>query len=501
MENYTHQTSTFSKWRERFWPIHTHELKKLLPLILMKFFVSLVYAILTCMKDTLVVTAKGSGPEVIPVLKGWIVLPIAIIATVIYAKLSNIFKRSTLFYGTIGTLLIVLTVYGFILYPNAETLQPDQSADWLLHKLGPQFNHWISIYRYWIQSLFFVTAELWAALVIFLLFWGITNHITSINEAKRTYTILIAAGDVATIIAGPLILFYAKKFAHLNFLLTMQSMIGYVIAFGLIVMGLYYYLTEKVMKDKRFALPEALQKEEEKTKLSLLQGLKMIVSSKYLLCLAIMVIGYGLSFNLIEVTWKAHLKQLYPSPSEYQAFMSGVTTYVGIAAFITVLFIGGGCIRFFGWHFSSQLTPVVIGTTGLMFFFFVLINKHFSIPPQFLFGLSPLAFLVFFGAFQNIISKVMKYSFFDPTKEMAFIPLDNESKTKGKAAIDVVGSRFGKSGSAWIQVGLIDLMGTGSILSITPLLAPIVALSIIGWILAVKYVNKEFTKKQLETAL
>ena len=84
---------------------------------------------------------------------------------------------------------------------------------------------------------------------------------------------------------------------------------------------------------------------------------------------------------------------------------------------------------------------------------------------------------------------------------MAFIPLDNESKIKGKAAIDVVGSRFGKSGSSWIQVGLIDLMGTGSILSITHLLAPIVAISIICWILAVKYVNKEFSKKQLESAL
>lgn len=500
MNSYSHQTSTFSKWRERLWPIHSYEIKKLLPLILMKFFISLVYAILTCMKDTLVVTAKGSGPEVIPVLKGWIVLPIAIIATVIYAKLSNIFKRSTLFYGTIGVLLLILTLYGFVLYPNAELLQPDASANWLSQKFGPQFNHWISIYRYWIQSLFFVTAELWATLVIFLLFWGITNHITSVGEAKRTYTILIAAGDIATIIAGPLILFYAKKYSHIDFLFTMQSMIGYVLVFGLIVMGLYYYLTEIVMKEKRFALPEAVEKESQKTKLSLLQGLKMIVSSKYLLCLAIMVVGYGLSFNLIEVTWKAHLKQLYPSASEYQAFMSGVTTYVGIAAFITVLFIGGGCIRIFGWHFSSQLTPVIIGSTGLLFFFFVLLNQYFTLPASLLFGLSPLAFLVFFGAFQNVISKVMKYSFFDPTKEMAFIPLDNESKTKGKAAIDVVGSRFGKSGSAWIQVGLIDLLGTGSILSITHLIAPIIALSVIGWILAVKQVNKEFSKKQLESS-
>ena len=219
------QLKTFGKWRQRLWPIHSFEIKKLLPLILMKFFISLVYAILTCMKDTLVVTAKGSGPEVIPVLKGWIVLPCAIIATLIYSKLSNIFKRSTLFYGTIGSLLFVLLIYGFVLYPNADVLQPEASANWLLHKLGAQYSHWVSIYRYWIQSLFFVTAELWASLVIFLLFWGFTNHITTVGEAKRTYTILIAAGDVATIIAGPLILYYARKFSHFDFLFTMTMII------------------------------------------------------------------------------------------------------------------------------------------------------------------------------------------------------------------------------------------------------------------------------------
>ena len=93
----------FSKWRTRLWPIHSFELRKVVPLILMKFFISFIYSIFLMMKDTLIITGEGSGAEVIPVLKGGVVLPAAMIITLLYAKLTNKYKRTTIFYGTIPT--------------------------------------------------------------------------------------------------------------------------------------------------------------------------------------------------------------------------------------------------------------------------------------------------------------------------------------------------------------------------------------------------------------
>ncbi|MDE3046491.1 MAG: translocase, partial [Verrucomicrobiota bacterium] len=148
--------SSLARWRERLWPIQKFELKKILPLLFMKFFISFTYGVLTTMKDAFVVTGKGSGAEVIPVLKGWVVLPAALGATLLYSKLSNIVRRSTLFYSIILFFMAFIFLYGFVLYPNLDALSPHASADWLLEKLGPHNSHWVAVYRNWIQSIFFV---------------------------------------------------------------------------------------------------------------------------------------------------------------------------------------------------------------------------------------------------------------------------------------------------------------------------------------------------------
>jgi AAA family ATP:ADP antiporter len=433
----------------------------------MKFFISFTYGVLTTMKDAFVVTAKGSGAEVIPILKGWIVLPIALGATLLYSKLTNIFSRARLFYGIILFFMAFIFLYGFVLYPNLDALSPHESADWLLSRIGNENAHWVSIYRNWIPSLFFVTAELWGQVVIFLLFWGFVNQICNFNEAKRCYTLFIAGGDLAQIFTGPLVIYFTHKYVQANFGIALQNLVLCVLFFGAMIMLLHWWLTARVLKDKRLYQPE--HKEialDQKTKLSLVESLKFIAKSPYLRCIAVMVVAYGLVINLTEVTWKANLKLACPETGAYQSFMASVSSFVGICSLCISLFLSGLVIRRLGWHFSAQLPPIVIGITSLGFLLLFL-NQEWITPLTGLFGLTPLMLIVSFGAFQNISAKVMKYAFFDVTKEMSYIPLDQESKVKGKAAIDVIGSRLGKSGAAWVQIVLIQLAGTGSVLSIT----------------------------------
>jgi len=184
----------------------------------------------------------------------------------------------------------------------------------------------------------------------------------------------------------------------------------------------------------------------------------------------------------------------YPNPNDYSRFMGAFSFSTGIVTVFMMLFVGGNAMRK-SWSFAAMFTPVVLLITGSLFFSFILFQDSLAGFIHF-FGSSPLWLAVIFGATQNVLSKSSKYSLFDPTKEAAYIPLDAEARVKGKAAIDVVAARLGKSGGSFVQQILLVLLG--SMGAMTPYIGVILLLVIGGWILAVRSLGKQFEELTAE---
>lgn len=152
-------------------------LKKVIPLGMMFFCILFNYTILRDTKDVLVVTAKGSSAEIIPFLKTWVNLPMAIGFMVIYTKLSNVLSKKALFYSCILPFIAFFGTFAFVLYPLNNLIHPTALADSLLNFLGPSFLGPIAILRIWSFGLFYVMAELWGSVVVSVLFWGFANQV------------------------------------------------------------------------------------------------------------------------------------------------------------------------------------------------------------------------------------------------------------------------------------------------------------------------------------
>ena len=495
------KTPQFGRWRSFFWPVHSFELKKLLPMFFLFFFINFNYTILRDTKDALIVTAPNSGAEAIPFLKVWGVLPFAILFMIAYAKLSNILSKPKLFYVTVSAFISFFALFALVLYPCKDVLHPTVAADVLASYLPQGLSGLVALFRNWTYALFYIMAELWGSAAISLMFWGFANDITKVSESKRFYAMFGLGANLAMLVSGPAIIYFSnlrgKLAANVDaWGVSLNYMLGMVVISGLIVMGIYWWINKNVLTDPKFFSVEDVKKpKKEKAKLSLKESFLFLAKSKYILCLAILVIGYGIAINLVEVTWKGQLKLQYPNPNEYSAFMGLFSTCTGAVTILMMLFVGGNVIRRFGWTVAALITPVVLLITGAGFFGFVIFRDSLAGFISML-GTTPLMLAVIFGTAQNIMSKSAKYSLFDPTKEMAYIPLDQESKVKGKAAIDVVGARFGKSGGSLIQQGLV--VACGSLAAITPYVAGILFLIIFAWIFASKSLGRQFAKLNAE---
>lgn len=488
----------FGPIRSIIWPIYRYELKKILPMLFMLFLICFNYTVLKNMKDAVVITAAGA--EIIPFIKVWALLPMAVLMTLVFTKLSNIFSQERVFYIMISAFLLFYALFSFFLYPLREIFEPQASADNLEKILPVGCKGLISMYRHWLLTTFYVISELWSTAIMSVLFWGFANEVTRISEARRFYGTFGIASNFAAIAAGQAGIYFSQQIEFstdygLGIKAWEQSVMmltGVVIVSGIITMVIFRWINRHVLTDPSFD-DFHLSKREFKSKgrLSLRESFSYLSNSKYLICIAILVVAYNLVINLVEVVWKDQLLYLYPTPGDYNTYINNLTSIQGVVSTVSALFMAKFIGRF-GWTWTALVTPLTMLVTSTGFFCCLFFHDHLADTLLTLTGTTPLTIAVFFGSAQNCLSKAAKYSFFDTTKEMSFIPLGHECKLKGKAAIDGVGSRLGKSGGSLIHQGL--LMFLGSLAVSAPYVAAILFVAIGFWVVACRTLGLQFNE-------
>lgn len=476
------------------WPVHRHELGFFLKMTALYFCILLVQNLGRAMKDTIVTTLVGA--ETITFLKTGGVFPASILVTALYIKLLSLVRPRQIVYSTFGFFILFFLAFAFLLLPNYKELHLSAEATQNLVDAFPHLKWGILAIANWSFSLFYIIIELWPGIALSLLFWQFVNSITTMEQSKRFYILFGLLGQTGLYISGklmqsiPLVSRWLINTYHLtvnNTQLFTQLLLVIMVVAILVGIGIFYLLNKKLQHSG-----EEVQFSAQKKHPSLLQSLKLVMHSRYIRLITILLICYGAAINLIEVPWKASASKLYPNPEDYLTFVGGYLSYNGILTVLLVI-VGSNIIRRLGWLTGAMITPIVLFVTGMSFFAIINFSNCADLAYSML-GLEPLMIAVTIGTIQNVASKSTKYTLFDATKEMSYVPLESELRVKGKAAAEVVGTKLGKSlssGAQFLLFSIIPAATSSAIVSMTlmTLFGAICAI----WIWAVWQLNKEYT--------
>ena len=468
----------FGRIRSIIFPIYRHELRKFIPLAVIFLIISLNYSVLRNVKD-LFIFSTGVG-ETINYIKTVGVLPFTIILTIIYGRLSRVVDRDTRFMIVVGYFLVFFGFFYFFLYPNMDKLILHQ---WLGDDTLQKYARWrgfLASIKYWPFSLLYMNAEAWGTFVLGVSFWTFANEITSLEQAKRIYSFISLSSGVALIVSG----IFLTTLGNLNLL------VGVTFFLMIFLLVIYVALARDIKKNPELYRIEQKTEKKKKVKKSFIQSLKFLAKSDYLQLIAILVISYGMVINFFESVWKVHLTELGDS-SLSKTIYAQQSIYTGILLIFFVAFLASPIIAR-GWRFAASATPIV-ALVATVLFFSTLYFKDTLNPIAQSVGVTPALLAAEFGLINVVFIKSSKYVLFDTTKERAYIPLDEESKTQGKAAVDGVGSRLGKGLSSFIlSAFLIPQLGGGSIINVQYLIFFLIMIALAAWLVAINKLSVKF---------
>lgn len=421
------------------------------------------------MREAIVFQFGQNGAMYTPFIRILCVLPISTLLFLFYLSVKKRHNSLVAYYAM--TIPMLCYFIGYYLLASQQVIDPTQLPEWIrtAKSFYAPLEFICVIFYHWDKTLYYVCCEAWGSFTLVILFWQIANENYSRQEASSYYPVLSMLGGIGIILASVII----EQMGRAENMMAMTTQC--IASIGLCNLWLVNRVWQCQQKK------QLLQK---KTPVSLIDGLKHAISSPHILYLATCIISFSILCNVYENAVRNIVLHYYSD--EKAVFQFWGTFFLGKGLLvITGNIISRMLLRKLGWFYVAIATPIIT----IFSIHVVLLIPSIQQFSTLMAGSQSMLWLL---AILLQITYAVKYSFFDPTKEMAYIPLPESERTYGKTVADGLGSRVGNVGSGFIQTIAIVITSGIEFSEIATALLFMCSLVSLSWALAMRGLNRSY---------
>lgn len=421
------------------------ELMKFLLLAIIMGLIICVYWSLRPIKDTIFYVIVGGNY----IARAKIVsLLVSFPLVIFYSKLIDIFGRQKVFY--ILTALYSLSMFAFawaFAHPTIGLLNTVSSWD-----------------RY-IGWAWYAYVESFGSLIV-ALFWAIATDVTLPEAAKRGFPLIAFFAQLGNIF-GPKMVGTALK----SKVFATSAPIVFICGCTVLVVGLLMKLFNTVIPQEDLKGYSSKNPEASKEEAGFLEGLKLLLTHKYLLGMFVIVSTYELIVTIIDNHFKRCTFETYACEAEVGAYLADYGYWTGVVALLCLIFGISNIQRKLGMRVSLFTLPALVSLAVITLW------------------LNPYSLSVLFWIM--VASKAVNYAFNQPVLKQLYIPTTEDTKYKAQAWIEAFGSRTSKAGGAAVADWRDSFTTIAQYITMTSLLS----FGLIGlWFVIALYIANRFDK-------
>jgi AAA family ATP:ADP antiporter len=275
---------------------------------------------------------------------------------------------------------------------------------------------------------------LWKDLYIVVLieiFWSFANTVVPVKQAKWLYGLFCVVGSLGGMAGNLGVGLLAQAFGTKNTLWAVVPLL-------LFSWGACLLLV-------RLGSPSAAKEPVAKVKPSFSQGFHVLRQSRALWLLMALIATIQVVITLIDYQMNIAIESHYTNIDARTAVIGQIYAAIDVAALILQL-ATGPILRLLGVPLVLLLIPGLLGAAVVGY---ALVPRFAAI------------------AAAKVASKAFDYSLFRAAKEILYIPMTREEKTRGKAFVDMMTYRCAKGATSLMLLGLMALGAPGFTLGLT----------------------------------